>query len=78
MLLKNIKYIVVLIFIFYQTSIYSKSTSLEKFDSNNFSKYFSGIVALKNRNNSDALDFFDSSKLLLINMILILKNTYHH
>ena len=65
MLLKNIKYIVALIFIFYQTSIYSKSTSLEKFDSNNFSKYFSGIVALENRNNSDALDFFDSSKTLI-------------
>ena len=65
MLLKNIKYILALIFIFYQTSIYSKSTSLEKFDSNNFSKYFSGIVALENRNNSDALDFFDSSKTLI-------------
>ena len=34
--LKNINYIVALIFIFYQTSIYSKSTSLEKFDSNIF------------------------------------------
>ena len=29
------------------------------------SKYFSGIVAFENENNSKALDFFQSSKILL-------------
>ena len=49
----------------YQSALYSQSISLNKFDSKNFSKYFSGIIAFENQNNSDALKFFDSSKILL-------------
>ena len=64
MFLKKIKFIFILI-IFYQNPIYSKSTSFENFDNKNFSKYFSGIVAFENKNNSKALDFFNSSKFLL-------------
>ena len=64
MLLKKIKFILI-IFILYQNPLYSKSNSFENFDSRNLSKYFSGIVAFDNKNNSDALDFFNSSKILL-------------
>ena len=49
----------------YQSPLLSKSTSFDKFDSKNLSKYFSGIVAFENKNNSEALDFFKSSKILI-------------
>ena len=56
---------IIFIFIFilsYQSTQFSKSAS---FDSKNVSKYFSGIVAFDNKNNSEALNFFNSSKNLL-------------
>ena len=49
----------------YQSPLLSKSTSFNEFNSKNLSKYFSGIVAFENRNNSEALDFFKSSKILI-------------
>ncbi len=64
MLLKKIKFILI-IFLVYQTPLYSKSTSLNNFDSKNISKYFSGILAFENKDNSTALNFFDSSKVLM-------------
>ena len=54
-----------IIILLYQSPLYSKSNSFEKIDSNILSNYFSGIVAFENKNNSDALKFFDSSKILL-------------
>ena len=51
--------------VFYQNPLHSKSNSLNDFDGNNLSKYFSGIVALENKNNSRALQFLSSSKILL-------------
>ena len=51
--------------ILYQTPVFSKSSSLENFNSADLSKYFSGIVALENNDNSKALSFFNSSKILL-------------
>ena len=63
MLLK-IKFILILI-LFYQTPLLSKSNSFEKIDSKNLSKYFSGIVASGNQKNSEALEFFNSSKILI-------------
>ena len=51
--------------IFYQNPLHSKSNSLNDFDGNNLSKYFSGIVALENKDNSRALQFLSSSKILL-------------
>ncbi len=54
--------IIFILSLIYQSPSYSKSTSLNNFNVNNFSKYFSGIVALENKNNSKALNFFDSSK----------------
>ncbi len=52
-------------FLFYQNPLHSKSASFDHFDSKNLSKYFSGIVAFENKNNSKALNFFNTSKTLL-------------
>ena len=51
--------------VFYQNPLHSKSNSLNDFDGNNLSKYFSGIVALENKDNTRALQFLSSSKILL-------------
>ena len=49
----------------YQTPLQSKSSSFNEINSKNLSKYFSGIVAYDNKNNLDALKFFNSSKILI-------------
>ena len=63
MLIKLFK--IVLILLFYQTSLYSKSNTLREFNSSDLSNYFSGIIAHDNKNNSDALKFFKLSKSLI-------------
>jgi len=55
----------VLILLFFQNPLYSKSKTLNDFNSNYLSNYFSGIVAYENRDNSEALKFFKSSKFLI-------------
>ena len=64
MSLKKINFILILILL-YQTPLYSKSTSSNDINSKNLSKYFSGIVAFQNKDNSKALDYFNSSKILI-------------
>ena len=64
MFLKKIKYILI-IFLLYQSPVCSKSNSFSNLDSKNLSKYFSGIVAFENKDNSKALEYFNSSKILL-------------
>ena len=64
MSLKKIKFILIVL-ILYQTPLYSKSTTFNNINAKNLSKYFSGIVAFENKNNSDALKFFGSSKVLI-------------
>ena len=61
------KKFVILLFslLLYQSPLLSKSNSFDDFNSKNLSKYFSGIVAFENRNNSKALNFFKSSKILI-------------
>ena len=61
---KLIKLLVILGTI-YQTSAYSKSARFNEFNSRDLSNYFSGIIAFENRDNSDALKFFNASKVLL-------------
>ena len=61
MFLKKIKFIFI-IFLLYQTPLYSQS---KNFNPKTLSKYFSGIVALQNKDNSIALEFLNSSKILL-------------
>tara|TARA_Y100000591_G_scaffold88295_1_gene74443 strand:- start:852 stop:2534 length:1683 start_codon:yes stop_codon:yes gene_type:complete len=59
------KILIFTLFILYQSTVYSKSNSFNNFDSRNLSKYFSGIVAFENKNTSEALNFFSSSKILI-------------
>ncbi len=66
MFLKKILFILI-ITLFYKTPLFSKSAGFENFNSQNFSKYFSGIVAFENKDNSEALKFFDSSRILIEN-----------
>ena len=62
----NKKFIIILILsLFYQSCLLSKSNSFNELSSNNLSKYFSGIVAFENKDNSEALSFFKSSKILI-------------
>ena len=63
MLIKFIKFAVILFF--YQSSLYSKSKTLNDFNSIHLSNYLSGIVAYENKNNNEALKFFKSSKFLV-------------
>ncbi len=64
MFLKILK-LVLIIFISYQTPLYPKSASFDNFNSRDLSNYFSGIVAFENQNNSEALKFFNLSKVLI-------------
>tara|TARA_Y100000816_G_C26104250_1_gene586166 strand:- start:898 stop:2583 length:1686 start_codon:yes stop_codon:yes gene_type:complete len=64
MYFKKIK-IILLIFLLYQSPIHSKSNSFSGEKFTGLSKYFSGIVASENKNNSDALNFFSLSKILI-------------
>ncbi len=64
MLTKKITIILILTLL-YQSPLSSKSNSFDEFNSKTLSKYFSGIVAFENKNNSKALDFFNSSKILI-------------
>ena len=61
---KLIKILVALI-IFYQTPVYSKSASFNDFNSRDLTNYFSGIIAYENKDNTDALKFFNASKVLI-------------
>ena len=63
MIFKKIQFILVLV-ILYQIPSYSKSISLEEINSKNLSRYFSGIVAFNKDDNSEALNFFNSSRIL--------------
>ena len=63
MLIKFFKFIVIILL--YQSPLYSKSKNLNDFNSHYLSNYFSGIVAYDNKDNSEALKFFQSSKLLI-------------
>jgi len=63
MLIKIFKFIVIILL--YQSPLYSKNKNLNDFNSHYLSNYFSGIVAYDNKDNSEALKFFQSSKLLI-------------
>ena len=57
--------ILIILTAFYQTPVYSKSASFNDINSRDLSNYFSGIIAYENRDNSEALKFFNASKILL-------------
>jgi tetratricopeptide (TPR) repeat protein len=54
-----------LFLLFYQTQVYSKSASFNDFNSRDLTNYFSGIIAYENKENTDALKFFNASKVLI-------------
>jgi len=56
--------LVLIIILSYQTPLYSKSASFNEFNSRDLSNYFSGIVAYENRDNTNALKFFNFTKVL--------------
>ena len=57
--------VLALFLLFYQTQVYSKSTSFYDFNSRDLTNYFSGIIAYENKENTDALKFFNASKVLI-------------
>ena len=61
----NLIKILVILTVFYQTPIYSKSASFNDFNSRDLTNYFSGIIAYENKDNNDALKFFNASKTLI-------------
>ena len=61
---KFLKFILI-IFLSYQTPLYSKSDTFKNFNSKDLSNYFSGIVAFENGENSKALKYFNFSKILI-------------
>ena len=63
MLIKLFKF--VLILFLYQSPLYSKIKTLDDFNLRYLSNYFSGIVAYDNNDNSEALKFFKSSRILI-------------
>ena len=61
----NLIKILVILSVFYQTPVYSKSASFNDFNSRDLTNYFSGIIAYENKNNTYALKFFNASKILI-------------
>ncbi len=57
--------LVIIIFLSYQTPLYSKSDTFNDFNSKDLSNYFSGIVAFENGDNIEALKYFNFSKKLI-------------
>ncbi len=57
--------VLALFLLFYQTPVYSKSASLNDLNSRDLTNYFSGIIAYENKDNTDALKFFNASKVLI-------------
>ncbi len=64
MFVKRILIILILLPL-YQSPLFSKSNSFDELNVKNLSRYFSGIVAFENKENSEALNFFNSSKILI-------------
>ena len=63
MLIKFFK--LVLIFLFFQSPLYSKKKTFDDFNLDHLSNYFSGIFAYDNNDNPEALNYFRSSKSLI-------------
>ena len=59
------KIIIILSFLLYQTSTYSKVSEKNEFNQKYLSNYFSALISYDNQKNDDALKFFKSSKFLI-------------
>jgi len=61
----HIKIFIILFFLLYQNSTYSKETDANDFNQKYLSNYFSALVSSYNQKNDDAIKFFNSSKFLI-------------
>jgi len=62
----QLKIIIILTFLLYQTGAYSKTTEKNEFNQKYLSNYFSALLSYDNQNNDDAIKFFNQSKKFLI------------
>ena len=65
MLTKHFKILTFLLILFYQSSLYSKNTDNNDFNSKDLFNYFSALISYDNQKNTEALKFFNSSKYLI-------------
>ena len=61
----HLKIFIILFFLLYQNSVYSKATDKNYFNQKYLSNYFSALVSSNNQKNDDAIKFFNSSKFLI-------------
>ena len=54
-----------IITISYQTPLFSKSATFNEFNSRDLSNYFSGIIAYENKDNTNALKYFNLTRVLI-------------
>ena len=74
MLVKFLKIFFLIFFLFYQNILYSKITNNVQFKSKNLSSYLSALISFENDDNDSALKFFNSSKSLMDEHDIFLKN----
>ncbi len=61
----HLKIFIILFFLLYQNSAYSKATDKNDFNQKYLSNYFSALVSSDNQKNDDAIKFFNSSIFLI-------------
>ena len=61
----HLKIFIILFFLLYQNSAYSKATDTNDFNQKYLSNYFSALVSSDNQKNDDAIKFFNSSIFLI-------------
>ena len=53
-----------ILILFYQSPVQSKVKDINKFDHKDLSNYFSGLISFNQNKNTEALNFFNSAKIL--------------
>ena len=61
----HLKIFIILFFLLYHNSVYSKATDKNDFNQKYLSNYFSALVSFDNQKNDDAIKFFNSSIFLI-------------
>ena len=64
----------ILIFLLYQTSLYSKAIETNEFNQKYLSNYFSALLSSDNKNDKEAIKFYEASKFLINKHDNFLKN----
>ncbi|MBC8301430.1 MAG: hypothetical protein H8E55_37425 [Pelagibacterales bacterium] len=64
-MIKKLKLILFIVFFLYQTSVFSKTTDENYFNPKYLSNYLSAIISQNNKENDDAIKYFNSSKILI-------------